>query len=204
MGGGASQLSRPLREEGGQRRESVLVGRAIARAKRRDPEGLHFLYVRFAPDVRRYVASIVRCQHEAEDITQNVFTKLMTAIQKYERQEAPFAAWILRVARNAALDHLRSQRAIPFEEVRLDDRGGSEPTPDQGLLLRHALRELPEDQRRVLVLRHIVGLSPTEIADRLDRTESSVNGLHHRGRRALKANLRELGASPVVAPETAA
>jgi RNA polymerase sigma-70 factor, ECF subfamily len=197
-------LSKPLREESARLCESALVRRAIARAKRRDPEGLHFLYVRFAPDVRRYVASIVRCPHEAEDITQNVFAKLMTAIQKYERRETPFAAWILRVARNAALDHLRAQRAIPFEEVRIDDRGGApRPAPDQGLLLRHALRELPEDQRQVLVLRHIVGLSPTEIADRLDRTESSVNGLHHRGRRALKANLRELGASPVVAPQAA-
>jgi RNA polymerase sigma-70 factor, ECF subfamily len=192
-------LSNSLREESAHLGESALVRRAIARAKRRDPEGLHFLYVRFAPDVRRYVASIVRCDHEAEDITQNVFAKLMTAIEKYERRETPFAAWILRVARNAALDHLRAQRAIPFEEVRIDDRGGSRPGPDQGLLLRHALRQLPDDQRQVLVLRHIVGLSPTEIADRLERTESSVNGLHHRGRRALKQSLKRLDAVPVTA-----
>ncbi len=51
----------------------------------------------------------------------------------------------------------------------------------------------------MLVLRHIVGLSPVEIADTLDKSESSVHGLHHRGRRSLRANLSELDAAPVVA-----
>ena len=49
----------------------------------------------------------------------------------------------------------------------------------------------------MLILRHIAGLSPGEIAVALDRTESSVHGLHHRGRLALKAALCELGAAPV-------
>jgi RNA polymerase sigma-70 factor, ECF subfamily len=73
---------------------------------------LHFLYVRFADDVEGYVESIVRDRHEAEDITQNVFAKLITAIARYEQRESPFAAWILRLARNAALDHLHRQRQI--------------------------------------------------------------------------------------------
>jgi len=58
---------------------------------------------------------------------------------------------------------------------------------------------LPEHQRTVVVLRHVVGLSPPEIADRLGRTERSVHGLHHRGRGALKAELLERGAGPAVA-----
>ena len=70
---------------------------------------------------------------------------------------------------------------------------------ERGQDLRHALELLPEDQREVLVLRHIVGLSPVEIAEALGRTESSVHGLHHRGRRTLQTNLTELGAAPVVA-----
>ena len=78
---------------------------AVERAKAGDTEGLHFLYVRYAPDVQRYVNSFVHDHHEAEDITQNIFAKLMKAINKYEQREVPFAAWIMRVARNAALDH---------------------------------------------------------------------------------------------------
>ncbi len=178
---------------------SQLTQQAIERAKAGDSQGLHYLYVRYADDVLRYVNSLLRDQHEAEDITQNVFAKLMTAIAKYEQREVPFDAWILRVARNAALDHLRAKRAIPTEEVRLVDTGRAQTGLDRGRALRQALEALPEDQREVLVLRHIVGLSPVEIAGTLDKTESSVHGLHHRGRRSLRASLAELDAAPVVA-----
>jgi RNA polymerase sigma-70 factor, ECF subfamily len=176
-----------------------LVQQAIERAKAGDPEGLHFLYVRYAPDVQRYIASFVRDHHEAEDITQNVFAKLMTAIQKYEQREVPFAAWIMRVSRNAALDHMRSRRAMPAEEVRVADDGHAQISTDLSQDLRRALEQLPDDQREVLILRHIAGLSPLEIAATLQKSESSVHGLHHRGRRTLQAKLSELGAAPVVA-----
>ena len=178
-----------------------LTQEAVTRAKAGDPEGIHYLYVRYAADVLRYVASFVRDHHEAEDITQNVFAKLITAIGKYEQREVPFDAWILRVARNAALDHLRARRAIPTEEVRLAETDPATDRLDRGRALRQALEDLPPDQREVLVLRHIVGLTPVEIAETLDKTESSVHGLHHRGRRALRANLTELGVAPVVATD---
>jgi RNA polymerase sigma-70 factor (ECF subfamily) len=160
---------------------------------------LHFLYVRFADDVCGYVRSIVRDSHEAEDITQNVFAKLMTAIHKYERRDVPFAAWILRVARNVALDHVRARRQIPFEEVRTSDEGHEQIGFERSQCLRDALWQLPEEQREVLVLRHIAGLTPGEIAERLGKTEGSVHGLHHRGRGALQAALRELESAPVTA-----
>jgi RNA polymerase sigma-70 factor (ECF subfamily) len=179
---------------------SRLVEQAIVRAKAGDSEGLHFLYVRYAADVQRYVASVVHDHHEAEDITQNVFAKLMKAIKRYEQREVPFAAWIMRVARNAALDHMRARRAIPTEEVRLADGGQAQTSVGLSRDLRQALEQLPEDQREVLVLRHIAGLSPIEIAQALEKSESSVHGLHHRGRRTLQATLTELGAAPVVAP----
>ena len=184
---------------GSERPESQLVYRAVDRAKQGDSEGLHFLYVRYSPDVLRYVNSFVHDYHEAEDITQNVFAKLIAAIAKYERRDVPFTAWILRVARNAALDHLRARRDIPTEEVRVADSGQAQVSFERGQDLRHALEQLPDDQREVLVLRHIVGLSPVEIADALGKTESSVHGLHHRGRRTLRPSLVELGAAPVVA-----
>lgn len=176
-----------------------LVQAAIERAQSGDSEGLQFLYVRYAPDVQRFVNSLVKDHHEAEDITQNVFAKLMKAINKYEPREVPFAAWIMRVARNAALDHLRARRSIPTEEIRLADTGQAQVGIDRGRDLRLALEQLPEDQREVLILRHIAGLSPVEIAATLKKSESSVHGLHHRGRRTLQTKLSELGASPVIA-----
>ena len=172
---------------------------AVARAKQGDTSALQFLYVRFADDVCGYVDSIIRDAHEAQDLTQNVFAKLMTAIQKYEPRDVPFAAWILRVSRNMALDHLRARRQIPFEEVRIDDDGHEQIGFERSQCLREALSRLPQEQREVLVLRHVVGLSPNEIAERLGKTEASIHGLHHRGRGALQRALLEIDAGPVTA-----
>jgi RNA polymerase sigma-70 factor (ECF subfamily) len=177
----------------------ALVARAVARAKAGDRDALRFLYVRHADDVYGYVNSIVRDPHDAEDITQSVFAKLMTSIGRYEQRDVPFAAWILRVARNAALDHLRAKRLIPCEEVRRADEGHEQLGHERSQCLRAALETLPGEQREVLILRHIAGLSPAEIAERLEKSEGSIHGLHHRGRGALQAALRELDAAPVTA-----
>jgi RNA polymerase sigma-70 factor (ECF subfamily) len=195
-------MSTPITGVGGFE-EGRLVQRAVGRAKQGDAEGIHFLYVRFHDDVLRYVNSLVRDYHEAEDITQNVFAKLMTAIAKYEERAVPFTAWIMRVARNAALDHLRARRAVPTEEVRIADTAEADSSLERGLDIREALEELPTDQREVLVLRHVMGLSPVEIAGTLEKTESSVHGLHHRGRRALQGALESRDAVPVVAQSAA-
>jgi RNA polymerase sigma-70 factor, ECF subfamily len=109
----------------------------------------------------------------------------------------PFLAWILRVSRNVAVDHIRRQRAIPVEEIRASDDGAHDHSRSERMRdLQEALAKLPHDQREVLVLRHFAGLSPTEIAERTGRTEGSVHGLHHRGRRALTADLTSRGAAP--------
>jgi RNA polymerase sigma-70 factor, ECF subfamily len=173
------------------------VSQAVRRAQLGDREALGFLYVRYADNVHGYVRSIVHDPHEAEDVTQQVFAKLIHVIGKYEEREVPFFAWVLRVARNLAVDHLRRQRLVPVEEVRTTDLGSGDPASGARMSdLREALAELPSDQREVLVLRHIAGLSPTEIAVRTGRSEGSIHGLHHRGRRALRADLASRGAAP--------
>ena len=179
--------------------ERRLLPDAIARAKEGDVSALHFIYVRYADDVYGFVNSILRNHHEAEDVTQNVFAKLTRIISKYEAREVPFSAWLLRVARNAALDHVRARRQIPFEEVRTDDHGHEQVGFERSQCLRDALWSLPPEQRDVLVLRHLVGMSPGEIANCLGKTEGSIHGLHHRGRAALQRLLREMDAAPVIA-----
>ena len=173
-----------------------LESRAIASAKRGDWDAIHYLYVCHSEDVRCYVRSIVKDHHDAEDITQNVFARLIKTIRKYEAREVAFIGWLLRVARNAALDHLRAKRQIPVEDVRVDDHHGH-LNFDRSQSLRDAFEQLPGDQRTVLVMRHVVGLSPTEIAERLQKSEGSIHGLHHRGRKALQATLREMEVAPV-------
>jgi RNA polymerase sigma-70 factor, ECF subfamily len=177
-----------------------LVSQAVRRAQDGDRDALGFLYVRFADNIYGYVRSIVHDHHEAEDVTQHVFVKLVHVIGAYQEREVPFLAWILRVARNAALDHIRQRRLVPVEEVRRSDPGtGESLTAERINDLKDALATLPPAQREVLVLRHFAGLSPTEIARRTGRSEGSIHGLHHRGRRALWAELISREAAPVTA-----
>ena len=62
--------------------------------------------------------------------------------------------------------------------------------------LEQAVEGLSEEQRDVIVLRHLVGFTPGEIATRMDRTEASIHGLHHRARKALKRELIESDCAP--------
>jgi RNA polymerase sigma-70 factor, ECF subfamily len=179
--------------------DTELVALAVARTKEGDSSALHFLYVRYREDVHRYVKSIVGDYHEAEDITQSLFVKLMSAIQGYQPRAVPFAAWLMRVARNAALDSVRAKRALPSEDIRASDEGRGQIAFERCQALKEALARLPYEQREVLVLRYIAGIPPREIAELLNKTQSSIHGLHHRGRRALKATLEELDATPLTA-----
>jgi RNA polymerase sigma-70 factor, ECF subfamily len=183
-----------------------VVSQAVARAKQGDREALRYLYIRYADHVYGYVASIVRDDYEAEDVTQHVFAKLMTKLEKYEPREVPFSAWIIRVARNVAVDHMRQRRAIPCEEVRELEihEGDHESSRDRSLDLRDALASLPEDQRQVVVMRHLIGLTPGEIAGKLGRTEPSIHGLHHRGRGALRSVLTDMECGPTINQKVAA
>jgi RNA polymerase sigma-70 factor (ECF subfamily) len=177
-----------------------LVALAVARAKKGDRSALQFLYVRYASEMQRYVTSIVGDYHEAEDITQGVFLKLMRVIGSYTQRDVPFAAWLRRVARNAALENLRSKRAVPVHELHTSQQSDDVLRSERVRDLREALERLPYEQREVLILRHLAGLSPPEIARILDKTEPAVHGLHHRARNAFKATLRELEATPLIKP----
>jgi RNA polymerase sigma-70 factor, ECF subfamily len=172
------------------------VAVAVARGKEGDREAIRYLYVRYAPNVYGYVRSIVHDEHEAEDITQHVFAKLMTVLVKYDERGVPFVAWLLRLAHNAAIDHLRGRRATPAEEVFGSDTRADDATAERSRSLREALHALPDEQRSVVVLRHVVGLTPGEIATAMGRSESSIHGLHHRGRRALQAELTSRDSAP--------
>jgi RNA polymerase sigma-70 factor, ECF subfamily len=177
---------------------------AIARAKEGDREALRLIYIRYSDNVYGYVRSIVRDDQEAEDLTQQVFMKLITAIVKYENRGVPFSGWLLLMARNVTLDHMRRRRPTPTEEVfDAHSHHHEGEVADRARDLHTALASLPEEQRSVMIMRHIVGLSPLEIAERMGRTESSIHGLQHRGRRALKLELSKLGSAPSTSADLA-
>ncbi len=175
------------------------VRRLVARAKAGDRDAMHALDLYFAPTVHAYVSRIVPTEHDADDVTQHVFAKLMTELGRYEPGGAPFRAWMLRVARNVAIDHRRRTRAVPSDDVQDAPARTDDGMVDRHASLRQALASLTPGQRDVLVLRHLVGLTPEEIAAHLGRSLRSVYCLHHRGRAAACIALCELESAPATA-----
>ena len=195
---GRGERFRRRRLENGKEGEELVLT-AVLRAKQGDQEAIRFLYLRYADNVYGYVCSIVRDEHEAEDVTQQIFAKLLTALNRYEPRSVPFSAWILRIAHNAAIDHVRARRAVPCEEVRSVELEDVDLSRERARDLRAALDKLPAEQRDVIVMRFILGLSPREIADRIGRSEDAVHGLQHRGRTTLRKELTRLQSAPAVA-----
>jgi RNA polymerase sigma-70 factor, ECF subfamily len=168
----------------------------IGRARRGEAEGFSYLYRQYAPGVFTYVRRMLRNDYDAQDVTQQVFVKLATSLDKYDPRRADFSAWMLRMAHNAAVDQLRKQRLTlltdPVEVLPEVD----ESDPDNGRSLREAFQALSRSQRDVLLLREVVGLTPREVAARLGKTQAAVNTCHHRARLAAARSLVSLGSTP--------
>jgi RNA polymerase sigma-70 factor (ECF subfamily) len=182
--------------------EGLRMRRAIAAAQTGDLGAAHFLYASYKDNVYGYVRSLVGNEHDAEDVTQAVFAKLLIVIGKYRRQAgSAFGAWLLRIARNTAMDHLRRRRDVLDDDPQ-ERRLPAGPIARDGHLL-DALGLLPPEQQRVILMRHLLGMTPGEIATQLGRTEASIHGLHHRGRLHLRRELERCGGAPSCLREAA-
>jgi RNA polymerase sigma-70 factor (ECF subfamily) len=173
-----------------------LLVNAVARARLGDEHALRYLYLHYRDNVYGYVCSVVRDEHDAEDVTQQIFGRLPISLVHYEPRRVPFMGWILRVAHNAAIDHVRLRRPLPVEEVRPVGLADPDDSHERFRDLRDALDVLPDDQRRVIFMRLVLGMTPSEVAECLGRTEDAIHGLQHRARRALRAELVRVHAAP--------
>jgi RNA polymerase sigma-70 factor, ECF subfamily len=179
-------------------RERRLTRRAVQRASGGDGDAIGELYDRYAGRVYGHVRRMMRDRHDAEDITQLVFLKLIRTLDRYDERTGDFCPWLLRVAHNLAVDELRRRRPVLVGDVFAPAAGhaGDEAAVMRVEAVRGALAELSDDQREVVLLRQVVGLRPSEIADRMQRSEGSVHALYHRGRVAMQASLADAQSAP--------
>jgi RNA polymerase sigma-70 factor (ECF subfamily) len=179
--------------------EEWRVRRVVLAARAGDRDAMRELYVLHAAAVHAHVLRVVGDVHDADDVTQQVFAKLLTSLDRYRPGEAPFIGWVLRVAHNTAVDHVRRARAVPIDEVDEPEAHDDRRAEEARTSLSTVLASLPQAQRDVLLLTHLVGLSPHEIAELLGRSVRAVHGLHYRGRAAAQVGLSDLGSAPRVA-----
>ena len=161
----------------------------LERAVHGDAEAFGLLYREHLPRVYRFVRYRVNDPVEAEDLTETVFLKVWEALPTYRQAGLPWTAWLFRVATNTVIDYYRThhphqelEEALPAEGLELVERVSL--GEEQGEV-RAALRQLPEDQRRLLWLRFVDGLSHAEVASLLGKTEGNVRVMQHRALNAL-------------------
>ena len=146
-----------------------------------------FLHARLADEVHACVSAIVRRPATARGIAESVFAELPDRIASYRPRELPFDVWLLGIATDAAIE--RAGHETPTNgsaPTREPDHDATRPRADRDAVLR-----LAPDERCVLVLRYLVGLSVEQVAARLRKSEGAVRRLDERGRVALRAGLGE-------------
>jgi RNA polymerase sigma-70 factor (ECF subfamily) len=164
----------------------------LRKAQALDPDALGELYDLYAPLMYSYLYRRVQDAAVAEDLTSEVFVRMLRALQAGQEWHTSLRAWLYRVAHNLAMDHFRRQPAVP--PLQLDERliAHEDDVDDQverrlySRELANALRTLTPDQQQVLTLRFGEHLTAREVSEIMDRSVGAVEALQHRALEALR------------------
>lgn len=165
--------------------------RLVSRAIKGDVEAFGDLYERNLRPIYRYVYYRVGSHHDAEDLTEQVFLKAWENLAGYRMTQAPFRAWLYRIAHNMIIDHHRVKKeVIPLG--RIESMAGPAPDPENAMIFReqgeHLARmiaRLSEIHQHVLVLRFIEGMDVKEVSSILNKSEGAIRVIQHRALKEL-------------------
>src|SRR3954452_10514547 len=151
------------------------------------------LYRQHVGDVYRYTLAILGNAADAEDVTQTTFMNAYRAFHSGERPRKP-APWLRTIAHNVCRQRWRQAERRPLEVAELDDSFGAAAAPEEdegpsAADITRALQSLPFNQRSALVMRELEGRRQGEIATELGLSESAVEALLFRARRAMREQL---------------
>lgn len=162
---------------------AVSIAELVTRSQAGDQDAFTELYARFHKAVHAVIFSRVSGR-DADDLVQDVFADAWAKLESL-RDPAAFPGWIMRLARNRAVDQLR--KAGPVREV--PDVAVNPPPRAEARAALEALRSLPDTYRETLTMRLVEGLSGPEIAERTGMTPESVRVNLHRGFKMLRERL---------------
>lgn len=163
----------------------------VARASRGDKMAISMLYNTHVQSIYQYVRYRVDTDMMAEDITSDVFLRMVRELPRYEDRGAPFTAWLYRIAYNCVVDYYRKHKRIIPDELP-EQLSDDSPDPSDVLVqaedhqqLQAALKTLSDDYQTVLILRFVNNLSHAEVGEAMDKSEAAARVLQHRALKAL-------------------
>lgn len=176
------------------REEELERERALVELAQRDPTQFGVLYELYVDKIYHFVLARVRHSEVAEDVVAQTFFKALESLHQFTWKGFPFSAWLYKIASNEVLQYFRSKKRDP--DVALDDvqfflSDGETPadSAEQGDLREQVLvliRQLPQAQQEVLVLRFVEELSNKEIGAIIGKKEGAVRQLLFRAMNGLR------------------
>jgi RNA polymerase sigma-70 factor, ECF subfamily len=172
------------------------VGRLVHRAQEGDRQALEELYLMHFDRIYSYLQMSVGNRHDAEDLTNQTFVKMLESIDRFEWRKVPISAWLFRIAHNLAMDHFRSRRRWQPEEEPPEPQDSVQRSAEEEALHsigRQSMLELIEglsrDQQQVLTLKFVFNFSNADAATILGKTEGAIKSLQHRALASLQRQL---------------
>lgn len=167
----------------------------IKRAKEYDSSAFAEIYERHYEGIYDYLYYRVSDPRLAEDLASEVFLKALESIKDFTFRGVRLSSWLYRIAKNLVIDHYRlqpDQAELPLKEGLIAAEGGPSEALEEEITqkqLRRALGTLTEEQHQVIILKFIDGLSNTEVAQVMDKSEGAIKSLQHRALAALGRTL---------------
>ncbi len=168
--------------------------RLLIKAAQNDPSRFAELYELNFHRVYAYVARRVRDRAEIQDLTAQVFHKALANLGKFKWRGSPFAAWLYRIAANEIADQTKRKMRASIDQPSLSSASSTATDLEEverRARLFCAVDKLPEDQRRVIVMRFADEKSIREIAAELGRSEGAVKQLQFRALENLRNRLNK-------------
>jgi len=174
--------------------ENVLIKRAIAG----DCDAFGCLYQNHMDAIYRYIFFRVGDTNDAEDLTEQVFLQAWESLPEYQHASHPFSSWLYRIAHNLVVDHHRRRKPILEidsieENPNLENQAGllnHFSQAEETIVLAQAIRQLPDEQQQVIILRFIEGLSHSEVAHILNKSDGACRMIQARALATLNEKLK--------------
>ena len=168
----------------------LLQDELILRIARGEQSAMEQLYRLTDKAVYGFILSILKNRHDAQDVMQETFLRIRLAAATYHAQGKPMA-WVLTIARNQALMHLRKAKSQPLEEQMETSGENLQSEVEENLIVRQTLNQLQEKERQIIMLHAVAGLKHREIAQLLSLSLPAVLSGYSRGVKKLKKILEK-------------
>ena len=166
----------------------------ISLATKGNAEAFGALYEKYIDQIYNYIYYRTSNGKDAEDLCSRVFIRALNHIERYEDRGYPFSAWLYRIAHNLVINWYRDREKAeeislsehyppPTMDGSIEDRIEKE---DEKSALMRVIANLPDDRKELLILKHVEGLTNSEIGQIMDRTEGAIKALYHRTLESLR------------------